>query len=260
MSRIDVLFADGRKVFVGYLTVGDGGLGRTLESALALIDGGVDLLELGVPHSDPVADGPVIQRAAERALAAGTRPADALRLAERLRARCSTPLLLFSYYNPLRASGGRFLQQAADAGCNGVLAVDLPPEEAAEHLTAAGDAGLDTPFVVAPTTPAARLGLLAEVCSGFAYCVTRPGTTGVRAALPEGFPDHVRRLRGALPQPLVAGFGIADRASAAQALAVADGFVVGSAFVAALEQGATPAELAALARCLDPRDGKGGAP
>ncbi|HPW54603.1 MAG: tryptophan synthase subunit alpha [Thermoanaerobaculaceae bacterium] len=257
MSRIEALFAGGRKVFVGFLTVGDGGLERTLESALALVDGGVDLLELGVPHSDPVADGPVIQRAAERALAVGTRPVDALHLAERLRARCATPLLLFSYYNPLRAGGARFLQRAADAGCNAVLAVDLPPENAAEHLTAAREAGLDTPFIVAPTTPPTRLSVLAEVCSGFAYCVTRPGTTGVRAALPKEFPEHMRRLRGVLPQPLVAGFGIADRASAAQALAVADGFVVGSAFVAALEQGATPTELATLARRLDPRGRNG---
>ena len=208
MSRIEALFAGGRKVFVGFLTVRDGGLERTLESALALVDGGVDLLELGVPHSDPVADGPVIQR-------------------------------------------------AADAGCNAVLAVDLPPENAAEHLTAAREAGLDTPFIVAPTTPPTRLSVLAEVCSGFAYCVTRPGTTGVRAALPKEFPEHMRRLRGVLPQPLVAGFGIADRASAAQALAVADGFVVGSAFVAALEQGATPTELATLARRLDPRGRNG---
>ncbi|HPC83259.1 MAG TPA: tryptophan synthase subunit alpha [Thermoanaerobaculaceae bacterium] len=261
MTRIGAVFEGGRKVFVGYLTVGDGGLGRTLEAAAALVDGGVDLLELGVPHSDPVADGPVIQRATTRALAAGTRPADALRLAEQLRARCSVPLLLFSYYNNLRAAGARFLQQAAGAGCDGVLAVDLPPEEAAEHRLAAAAAGLDTPFVVAPATPAARLRLLGEVCSGFAYCVTRPGTTGVRAALPEGFPERMRRLREALPQPLVAGFGIADRESAARALAVADGFVVGSAFVAALEGGATAAELSALARRIDPRDGgDGGAP
>lgn len=255
MSRIDRLFERGNKVFVGYLTVGDGGLDRTLDAALALLAGGVDMLELGVPHSDPVADGPVIQRAASRALAAGTQLADVLELAARVRVRSAAPLLLFSYYNPLRAAGAAFLREAADAGCNGVLVVDLPPEEAAEHLTAAGDAGLDTPFVVAPSTPPARLGLLAEVCSGFAYCVTRPGTTGVRAGLPEGFSAHMARLRQALPMPLVAGFGIADRTSAAQALAVADGFVVGSAFVAALEQGAPPAQLAALARDIDPRGG-----
>lgn len=260
MSRIDRLFAAGRKVFVGYLTVGDGGLGRTLEAAFALADAGVDMLELGVPHSDPLADGPVIQRAAARALAAGTRPADALRLAERVRSHRSVPLLLFSYYNPLRAAGATFLRAAAEAGCDGVLAVDLPPEEAAEHLAAAGDAGLDTPLVVAPSTPAARLRRLAAVCSGFAYCVTRPGTTGVRASLPAGFAAHMARVRQALPQPLVAGFGIADRASAAGALAVADGFVVGSAFVAALESGVSPAGLAALARRIDPRDDRGGAP
>lgn len=260
MSRIGECFEGGRKVFVGYLTVGDGGIGRTVDAAQALLAGGVDMLELGVPHSDPVADGPVIQRAAARALAAGTRLADVLRVASELRALVPAPLLLFSYFNPLRAAGPGFLREAAEAGCDGVLAVDLPPEEAAPHLAAAADAGLDTPFVVAPSTPAARLALLGRVCSGFAYCVTRPGTTGARASLPEGFGDHMLRLRGCLLQPLVAGFGIADRTSAAQAIEVADGFVVGSAFVAALEQGASARELSALARRLDPRNPDGGAP
>jgi len=260
MSRIQTAFA-GSKRFLGYLTAGDGGFDFSLEACLALESGGVDLLEIGVPFSDPVADGPVIQRATQRALEAGTTPGDVLELGRRIRAKSEIPLLLFSYYNPVLSGGEAFLERAAGAGYDGILVVDLPPEEAGEHVSACRGLGLDTVFIASPSTLPSRFPLLEDVSSGFLYYVIRKGTTGMKEGLPEEYAPAMKALRSAIKLPVAAGFGIASRRSAAEALASADGFVVGSAFVNAVEGGADPFGLAELARTLDPREemSKGGA-
>ncbi len=257
MSRIDSAFV-GRKPFIGYLTAGDGGIDFTVEACLALVEGGVDLLEIGVPFSDPVADGPAIQRAVVRALERGTTPLDVLTVGERIRARSDVPLLLFSYYNPILSAGADYLKRATESGYDGILVVDLPPEEAGGHRRACASANLDPVFLVSPNTPTERVRKISECSSGFLYYVTRKGTTGVRKGLPEGYAEDVRRVKDNTPLPVASGFGIADRESAARALEPVDGFVVGSAFVKRVGEGARPEELTQLAREIDPRQSEEG--
>ena len=241
MSRIGERFAqrrkEGRKAFVAFLTAGDPSLERTVAAARELERAGADVLELGVPFSDPLADGPVIQRASQRALERGVRLADVLATVRRIRQASELPLLLFSYFNPLLQYGlGRLAADARDAGVDGVLVTDLPPEEADEWLEVARPAGLDTVFLAAPTSPDARLRKVAEASRGFVYAVSRTGVTGERAALSDDARPLVERLRGLTGEPVALGFGIASPEQARAAAAVADGVVVGSALVRFLEE------------------------
>jgi len=236
-ARFDALSAGGRRAFVGFVTAGDPSLDRTVEIALELDAAGVDVLELGVPWSDPLADGPVIQRACERALRAGTTLTGVLDAVARIRSRSALPIVLFSYLNPLLRPGLAVLaRQARAAGVDGVLVTDLPPEEADEWLAVARPAGLDTIFLAAPTSPDDRLRRIAEASRGFVYAISRTGVTGEREALSPDAAPLVARLRALTAEPVVLGFGISTPEQVRAAAAVADGVVVGSALVRFLEE------------------------
>jgi tryptophan synthase alpha chain len=247
----------GRAAFVAYLTAGDPDLPTSERIARAIVDAGVDVLELGLPFTDPIADGPVLQHAADRALRAGTRPDDLLALAARLR-DMPVPLVLFTYWNPLRALIARRGWDAIQS-VDAVLVVDLPPEEAAPLWEGARPRDIDTVMLVAPTTPDARIASQAAASRGFLYCVSSKGVTGARDVLPAELPELVARARahaGALP--VIVGFGIATRDVAGAVAKHADGFVVGSGLMqeiaAATACGRDPAEAAAaFVRAVDPR-------
>jgi len=241
VGRIGARFArrkaEGKTAFVAFLTAGDPSLDRTVEAAIALDAAGADVLELGVPFSDPLADGPVIQRSSERALARGVTLGKVLEAVRRIRERSELPLLLFSYYNPLLRYGlERLAPEAKAAGVDGVLVTDLPPEEAGEWIAAARAADLDTVFLASPTSPAERLRLVAEASRGFVYAISRTGVTGERQALSGEARPLVERLRSLTDVPVALGFGLSTPEQVREAAAVADGVVVGSALVRFLEE------------------------
>jgi tryptophan synthase alpha chain len=241
MGRIGERFArrkgQGRPAFVAFLTAGDPSLDRTVEVATRLDAAGVDVLELGVPFSDPLADGPVIQRASERALRQGVTLASVIDAVRRIRERSDLPLVLFSYYNPLLQHGlDRVAREGREAGVDGVLVTDLPPEEAGEWLAAARGADLDTVFLAAPTSPPERLRRVAEASRGFVYAISRTGVTGERQALSDDARPLVDRLHALTTVPVALGFGISTPEQVREAAAVADGVVVGSALVRFLEE------------------------
>jgi tryptophan synthase alpha chain len=251
VSRIASAFAraadDGRAAFVGYLTAGDPDADTTVRLAGALARAGADVLELGVPFSDPIADGPVLQRAASRALAAGTTLESVFAIARRIRRETDLALVLFSYVNPIlrydAEGAGRASRAAKDAGFDGALLTDVPPEESGALHPHLRHAGLDTILLVSPTSPADRMREAARLSSGFLYVVSRPGTTGARERLPDDLPDTVRRARRAAHGlPVAIGFGIATPDAARAAARLADGVVVGSALVRAAEGGDREAE------------------
>lgn len=256
LQRIAASFAQS-KAFVAYLTAGDGGMQKTLDAALALIDAGVTILEIGVPFSDPVADGPVIQRAAARSLAAGTNLPAILDLIAALRSRTSIPLILFTYLNPiLQATKSSFFQEAQQAGVDGMLVVDCPPEEMGTILGSCVQHEMAPIFVAAPTSSVDRIQHLDQIGQGFLYYACRKGTTGVQAGLPEDFASKMQMLKAHATLPVVVGFGIASRAAASQVLQYADGVVVGSLFVKALEDGMHVSNLQRLAMQINPLVGE----
>jgi len=241
MSRIAARLAEqkaaGKPAFVAFLTAGDPSLDRTVDAALELEAAGVDVLELGVPFSDPLADGPVIQRSSERALARGVTLGRVLETVARIREKSELALVLFSYLNPLLQRGiTRTLGDAARAGVDGVLVTDLPPEEAGEWIPAARAVGIDTIFLASPTSPDDRLRLVAEASRGFVYAISRTGVTGERQALSSDARPLVERLRTLTDVPVALGFGISTPEQVKQASAVADAVVVGSALVRFLEE------------------------
>jgi tryptophan synthase alpha chain len=236
-ERFESLRAEGRKAFVAFVTAGDPSLERTVEVALELEKGGVDVLELGVPFSDPLADGPVIQRASERSLRRGTTLRHVLGAVRRIRERSQLPLLLFSYLNPLLRYGlPRSASEAREIGLDGVLVTDLPPEEANGWLEGARGAGLDTVFLAAPTSPDERIRRVAEASRGFVYAVSRTGVTGEREAISDDARPLVERIKALTREPVALGFGISTPEQVASAMSVADGVVVGSALVRFLEE------------------------
>lgn len=258
MSRIGRAFEGARRenraAFIPYLTAGDPSPSATVGLARALEEAGADILELGVPFSDPVADGPVLQRSAARALAEGVTVETVFAIARRIRVQTRLALVLFSYLNPLLHRGiPRVSAEAREAGFDGVLITDLPPEEATEYQPVFRSAGLDTIFLVSPTSPLSRMVGAAGLSTGFLYLVSRPGTTGARDALTPDLPETVRRARRAAGSlPVAVGFGIATPQAARKAAALADGVVVGSALVQAAEQAGAASERAVwkLARSL----------
>ncbi|HEY0264026.1 MAG TPA: tryptophan synthase subunit alpha [Granulicella sp.] len=223
---------------VAYLTAGDPGLAATREIALAAIDNGADVLELGVPFSDPLADGPVIQRASQRAVANGTTLNDVLALAKELRAaRPSAGIILFSYLNPvIRMGMTEFTTRAAEAGADGVLLTDMIVEEADEYLAAMHANKLAPVFLAAPTSPDNRLKAIAEASQGFVYAISRTGITGTQQNLAAGAEDLCRRLRQFTTLPIALGFGISTPEHVKAVGEFADAAVVGSAIVALIEQ------------------------
>jgi len=252
MGSIDAVFArcgaEGRAAFIPYLTAGDPDLETTARLLMGLQRGGADLIELGVPFSDPIADGPVIQRASKRALDSGTTLAGILEMVARYREDLEVPLVLFSYFNPILARGvERFADQAAASGIDGLICVDLPPEEAQEELIPAlRSHQVDTIFLLAPTSTRERVKKVAAVSRGFVYYVSRTGVTGEREELPEELRRETRKLRRRLDLPLAVGFGISTPDQVRQVAQVADGVVVGSALVHKVEQMASHPDLASI--------------
>lgn len=236
MSRLADTFAALRAArrpgLVTYTTAGDPDLRRSADILRALARAGADVLEVGVPFSDPLADGPVIQRATERALAAGGSMRATLELVEQVRKDISTPIVIFTYANPIVRMGlDAFASRAAAAGVDGVLALDLPIEEADDFRGALTRAGLDTIFLLSPTTTDARIRKAAELGRGFLYGISRLGVTGARDTVATGAADMVRRIRTFTDMPLALGFGISRPEHVAEVGAYADAAVVGSALV-----------------------------
>jgi tryptophan synthase alpha chain len=223
---------------VGYVTCGDPDLGTTRDVVLAAIDAGAQMIELGVPFSDPMADGPVIQRASERALRNGTTVSQVLELARQVRKQKPKPgLIVFSYLNPvLRLGLGRFCAAAADAGVDGALITDLTVEEAGDYLRAMRARDLATVFLAAPTSSDERLKRIADASRGFVYAVSRTGITGPREQVAADARELVRRLRRVTRLPIAVGFGISTPAQFAEVAEFADAVVVGSAIVQAIGQ------------------------
>ena len=243
MSRISELFAkcraEGRAALIAYLTAGDPSLERTPSLVAALERGGAELIELGVPFSDPVADGPVIQRASERALKAGATLRAILDVASRIRESSEIPILLFSYLNPVLRFGLEKLAPEAKArGIDGCLLTDLSVEEARQYVDVMRQHQLDTVFLATPTSTPARLRLVAEYSSGFVYLVSRTGVTGAQSSLSGAVAPLVRAMRETTDLPLAIGFGISKPEHAREAGSQADGVVVGSAFVHLVEEAA----------------------
>ena len=236
-SRFAELRKRGELGIVAYVTAGDPSLAASERIVLAAAEAAADVIELGVPFSDPVADGPTIQRASERALRGGTTLEDVLALARRLRERSTVPLVLFSYFNPMLQMGiERFASRAAAAGVDGVLATDLTLEEADDYRAVLHSHGLDTVFLVAPTSTDARIERIAKASSGFLYVVSRAGVTGARDALPAELPSLVRRVRSFTSLPIAVGFGISLPTDVSVLGGMADAAVVGSALVAEIEK------------------------
>jgi tryptophan synthase alpha chain len=230
-----------RAALIPYLAAGDPDGDATVARAAALFRGGADLLELGVPFSDPLADGPVIQRASERALAAGTTVAEVLRIAGRVTAEAGRRVVLMSYVNPLLRYGfDRFAGDAAGAGVIGVLLTDVPPEEAAPFRGPMRREGLGSVFLVAPTSTEERIRVAADASTGFLYCVSRLGVTGERERLSDSFRPVLEVVRRHSDLPVGLGFGISTPEQAAEAATVADAVIVGSALVARAERAASP--------------------
>ena len=257
MSRIAARFADLRRTggpgLVAYVTAGDPDFDASRDILLALERGGADVIEVGVPFSDPIADGPAIQRATERALAAGGNLSRSLELISAVRSALTAPVVLFTYVNPvLRMGVDQFVDRAADAGADGVLLLDLPIEESAPMRRSLDRRGLDQIFLVSPTTTDARLGEAAALGRGFLYAISRLGVTGARDTVSASAAPLAARLRRATTLPIAMGFGISQPAHVREICASADAAVVGSAIVQVIagEVAAGRAPAAAVERCV----------
>jgi len=248
MGRIEERFAllarRGEAALIPFLTAGDPDLETTLALALAAEAGGADLLEIGVPFSDPMADGPTLQRAYARALQRGASLPRVLELVAGIRERSAIPIVLFGYYNPFFRYGvERFARDARAAGVDGILCVDLPPEEAAELAAAMAPVGLDLVFLLAPTSGPDRIRKVTTASRGFIYVVSVTGVTGARSSLPAGLPELVSRVKARTTLPVAVGFGIGAPEQAAWVSSFADAAVVGSALADLIERQADAATL-----------------
>jgi tryptophan synthase alpha chain len=258
VSRIAQCFANlrsrGEAALVAFFTCGDPDLDTTRELVRAAVAEGADLIELGVPFSDPMADGPTLQRAAGRALAAGTSLHRVLELVTELRQDIEVPIVLFGYYNPFFRYGHAALaRDAAAAGVDGFLCVDLPPEEGGEFKAAVRAAGLDLIFLLAPTSGPARIRTVARAASGFVYFVSVLGVTGARSELPSDLAGWVRSVREVTDIPVGVGFGVSTPEQAAWIAGFADAVIVGSAFARIVEEsgpGEAPARVAEFTAAL----------
>jgi len=271
-----------RQAFVGYITAGHRGIAYTEQAACALVEGGVDILEIGIPFSDPIADGPIIQAAMKEALKGsvevrgeasvevlGEVPItidSVLKAIRNIKKQTNVPIVLFSYFNPLLSMGlDKALYEAADAGVDGILVVDLPIEESREEPREESREESNNYFekclsnnlapicLLSPSTDKNRIKEISKHANAFLYYVCRNGTTGIKDALPNDYVEKIKTIKSLSSQPVVSGFGIGNKTLAAQALKHADGFVVGSAFVSAISNGASPSDLKNLAIEIDPR-------
>ena len=250
VSRLDAAFARlraaGERALVAYFTAGDPSLEITSRLVVEAARRGADVIELGVPFSDPLADGPVNQRAAMRALAGGTSLVRVMEMVGKVRGEVDVPIVFMTYYNPLLAFGlPAFARTAAEVGVDGVIVIDLPPEEAQPLTAEARAVGLDTVYLVAPTSTPARLRLIARHSRGFIYLVSLMGVTGERRGLPPDLAAQIRALRLVTTRPICVGFGIAHPDQVAAVGELADGVIVGSAITRFIEERATSPSLVA---------------
>jgi tryptophan synthase alpha chain len=250
VSRLEKAFATlrdrGERALVPYFTAGDPSLPVSARLVVEAARQGADVIELGVPFSDPLADGPVIQRATQRALAAGVTLARVLETVREVRAEVNVPLVFFTYYNPILAFGlAAFCRAAVEAGADGVMVVDLPPEEAGPLHAEADPLGLDVIHFVAPTTPPTRMRAIARSSRGFIYLLSLTGVTGERASLPPDLVSLLRTLRAVTTKPVCVGLGISTAEQAALVGRSADGVIVGSAIVRLVERHAGSSDLVA---------------
>lgn len=236
MNRIQERFAaikkSGRKAFVAYIAAGDPHPEATPDLVCALERAGTDIVELGIPFSDPLADGVVNQLAAQRALLAGTTPAGVLDIVRRIRKRSQIPIVFFTYLNPIFHYGlEKFYRDAAQAGADGILLLDLPPEEATAAVAAGTQHGLCNIWLIAPTTPEERVRIITQRCSGFVYYVSREGVTGMQSQIPETIQSQISLIRKYTSVPICVGFGVSNPDQAHAIARIGDGVVVGSAIV-----------------------------
>jgi len=257
-KRFAALRESGEMGIVAYITAGDPTLEATHKFVLALAETGADVIELGIPFSDPLADGPTIQRASERALKSHTTLAQVIDLVRELRKSSEVPIVLFSYYNPVLQMGlEKFASAAVDAGADGVLITDLTPEESDDYRRILAAHHLDTIFLGAPTSTDDRLAKIAAASSGFLYLISRTGVTGAKDALPDDLPALLRRARKVTQLPIAVGFGISLPGHVSVLGGLADAAVVGSALVSEIEKatasGSAPAAIDAAATALAAR-------
>jgi tryptophan synthase alpha chain len=240
MSRISVVFRPGHTALIGYITAGYPDIKATPEIAVALAENGCDIIELGIPFSDPLADGATIQKSSYRSLLGGTTPQACLEMAAEVRTRVTVPLLFMTYYNPVLNYGlEAFCRNCVHAGIDGLIVPDLPPEEGAELEAVTREKGLDLVYLLAPTSTGERIVTVSQKSGGFIYLVSLTGVTGARDALPPELEDFVARVRQKAQQPLCVGFGIASPEQAKRVAAIADGVIVGSRLIQLIEEDTT---------------------
>jgi len=248
MSRIKSVFKPGYKALIAYITAGYPDMATTEKAAMALAESGVDIIELGIPFSDPLADGATIQRASFHALQQGATPATCLEAAARIRRKIATPLVFMTYYNPVLNYGpDKFCRDCAVAGIDGFIIPDLPAEEGAEMEAITRQNGLDLIYLLAPTSTGERIATVAAHSRGFIYLVSLTGVTGARADLPPELEDFVGRVRKKAKLPLCVGFGVATPQQARRIAAIADGVIVGSRLIQLIEEDGTLASLKTFA-------------
>lgn len=263
MSRIASVFKPGYKALIAYITAGYPTLEATSKIASFLAANGCDIIELGIPFSDPLADGATIQNASYQALQQGVTPEDCLEVATKLRRKMTTPLVFMTYYNPVLNFGlDKFCQSCVEAGVDGLIIPDLPPEEGGELEICAKRRDIDLIYLLAPTSPEKRIATVAERSSGFIYLVSLTGVTGARQSLPPELDDFIKRVRSQAKQPLCVGFGISTPEQAKRIARIADGVIVGSRLIQLIEEDKTLASLKAfilgLREALDSIKTKGG--
>ena len=254
MSAVSTAFekaaTEGRAALVGYLPAGFPTVDGAIEAAVAMAESGADVVEIGLPYSDPLMDGPVIQEATQRALAGGTKVTDVLRTVGAV-AAAGVPVLVMTYWNPVDHHGvDRFARELAEAGGTGLITPDLPPEEAGDWLAASDAYGLDRVFLVAPSSSDERIARVSAACRGFVYAASLMGTTGARDAVGGAAAGLVTRVREVTSLPVAVGLGVRDGAQAAEVAGFADGVIVGSAFVQRLLAAGDPAAGLAAVRAL----------
>ncbi len=237
MSRIAAVFeSKGRKALVAYVTIGYPDIEATLQAVPLLTESGADIIELGIPFSDPLADGATIQKASSEALENGVTPTKCLELAAELRHKVDVPLVFMTYYNPIYSYGvEKFCTNCKKAGVDGIIVPDLPPDEGDEIGKAAGDEALDIIYLLAPTSTAERVKAVAAKSEGFIYLVSVTGVTGARRGVPASLKDFIGRVRKATDKPLCVGFGISTPEQASQVAVLADGVIVGSRIIQLIE-------------------------
>ena len=247
MSHITSVFKPDHKALIAYITAGYPNIEATQEIASVLSNGGCDIIELGIPFSDPLADGATIQQASYQALQQGTTPQVCLEVAQRLRQKMATPLVFMTYYNPVLNFGlEAFCQSCTESGISGLIIPDLPPEEGGELEAITQKHNLDLVYLLAPTSTGERIETVAERSRGFIYLVSLAGVTGARQTLPPELESFVRRVRQKAGQPLCVGFGVSNPEQARRVAAIADGVIVGSRLIQLIEKDTTLSSLRAF--------------